>query len=395
MRALPQGDDVVISGIGIVSPLGCGVEEVLRAMPGDASAPGIDWERYAPYGVRRAAPFDDTRFLRKASERRVMSDMMLHAVEAAGQALTAAALLGDAERLARLDLLVAAGMSARDTAADARLLDGARRAAAPAVRHNEMMQSEYKPTLFLAQLSNLVAGNLSIVFGIKGSSRTISGEELAGAQCLDVAVRQIRSGQRDIVLIGGCFSADRPEIVAGYAAAGMLRREQDDGDGTVLASMAVFLVLESARSAAGRTHMPLARVAAVRLARSDRAPAALSRDALVALTGARRGGRIAVIDGSPGGASLDEETRLLLAGIAASSGLTLCGHHPRSARFGHGVDASALLSTALGALALAHPDAVLQPGSDAANDAAAPELALCCDWGLRTGETEILLEKAA
>ncbi len=394
MNTVPPGREVVISGIGIVSPLGCGVDAVLAALSG-TDAPEIDWQRYAPYGVRRPAPFDDTRFLRKPSERRVMSDMMIHAVEAAGQALTAAALADDPERLAALHLLVAAGMSARDTAADARLLDEARRAAAPAVRHNELMQSEFKPTLFLAQLSNLVAGNLSIVFGIKGSSRTISGEELAGAQCLDVAVRQIRSGQREMVLVGGCFSADRPEIVASYAAGGMLRRAVDANDGAVLASMSVFLVLESARSAAARGHRPLARISSVRVGRSQRAPMSLAQEAILRLTDAGRAGRVAVIDGSPGSAWLDDETRHLLAALAGASGLTLSGHHARSARFGHGVDVSALLSTAMGALALTHPDAVLGRDRDAAGDGSAPDMALCCDWGLRTGETEILLEKAA
>jgi 3-oxoacyl-[acyl-carrier-protein] synthase II len=45
---------------------------------------------------------------------------------------------------------------------------------------NERLMSDLRPTLFLAQLSNLLAGNISIVHGVTGSSRTFMGEEQAG-----------------------------------------------------------------------------------------------------------------------------------------------------------------------------------------------------------------------
>jgi len=41
-----------------------------------------------------------------------------------------------------------------------------------------------RPTLFLAQLSNLLAGNISIVHGVTGSSRTFMGEEVAGVDAV-------------------------------------------------------------------------------------------------------------------------------------------------------------------------------------------------------------------
>ena len=44
--------------------------------------------------------------------------------------------------------------------------------------------SDLRPTLFLAQLSNLLAGNISIVHGVTGSSRTFMGEEAAGVDAV-------------------------------------------------------------------------------------------------------------------------------------------------------------------------------------------------------------------
>ena len=48
---------------------------------------------------------------------------------------------------------------------------------------NERLMSDLRPTLFLAQLSNLLAGNIAIVHGVSGTSRTFMGEEVAGVGC--------------------------------------------------------------------------------------------------------------------------------------------------------------------------------------------------------------------
>ena len=52
--------------------------------------------------------------------------------------------------------------------------------------------SDLRPTLFLAQLSNLLAGNISIVHGVTGSSRTFMGEEAAGVDAVRIAWRASR-----------------------------------------------------------------------------------------------------------------------------------------------------------------------------------------------------------
>ena len=52
--------------------------------------------------------------------------------------------------------------------------------------------NDLRPTLFLAQLSNLLAGNISIVHGVTGSSRTFMGEEAAGVDAVRIACRAHR-----------------------------------------------------------------------------------------------------------------------------------------------------------------------------------------------------------
>ena len=60
---------------------------------------------------------------------------------------------------------------------------------------NERLMSDLRPTLFLAQLPNLLAGNISIVHGVVGSSRTFLGEESAGIDAVRIAQRASPPGK--------------------------------------------------------------------------------------------------------------------------------------------------------------------------------------------------------
>ena len=76
--------------------------------------------------------------------------------------------------------------------------------------------SDLRPTLFLAQLSNLLAGNISIVHGVTGSSRTFMGEESAGVDAVRIALSRITAGQSDIALVGGAYNGERPDVLMLY-----------------------------------------------------------------------------------------------------------------------------------------------------------------------------------
>src|SRR5262249_56605845 len=134
-------------------------------------------------------------------------------VYAAGLALASAGVKGDAALLDRTDMIVAAGGGERDVAVDGKILTGIRGQSNPEVFINERLMNDLRPTLFLAQLPNLVAGNISIVHGIVGSSRTFIGEESAGADAVRGGHARIAAGQSDIGLVGGGYRAAPPAIV--------------------------------------------------------------------------------------------------------------------------------------------------------------------------------------
>ena len=81
---------------------------------------------------------------------------------------------------------------------------------------NERLMSDLRPTLFLAQLSNLLAGNIAIVHGVTGSSRTFMGEEASGVDAMRIALARIAAGQSDIALIGGSQNGERKDLLVLY-----------------------------------------------------------------------------------------------------------------------------------------------------------------------------------
>ena len=123
-----------------------------------------------------------------------------------------------------MDMVVAAGGGERDEAVDAAILAASHTRNDRDVLLNEKLTTELRPTLFLAQLSNLLAGNISIVHKVTGSSRTFMGEEGAGVSAVDTAAARIRSGQSTHALVGGAFNAEHPDMLLGYELGGYLHR---------------------------------------------------------------------------------------------------------------------------------------------------------------------------
>ena len=122
----------------------------------------------APFVVHPLAPLNFDAQIPKKGDQRQMEDWQRIGVYAAGLALDSAGVKGKSDILSRMDMIVAAGGGERDLNVDAAILSGMRGAADPAAFLNERLMSDLRPTLFLAQLSNLLAGNISIVHGVTG-----------------------------------------------------------------------------------------------------------------------------------------------------------------------------------------------------------------------------------
>ena len=124
-----------------------------------------------------------------------------------------------------------------------------------------------RPTLYLGQLSNLLAGNISIVHKATGVSRTFKGEEMAGVDALYDAFARLAARQSDIMLVGGALNAERQDLLLNLELGDALLRggyrpvwdRYDAGGGMAPGSIGVFLVLERAGHARERGARPYAR----------------------------------------------------------------------------------------------------------------------------------------
>ena len=265
-----------ITGIGILSCLGEGQEVHWRRL--NEPPPLPEMQAYAPYMVHRVAPVELDKQIPKKGDQRQMEAWQRIGTYAAGLALDSAGAKGKAELLARMDMIVAAGGGERDEAVDSAILSGMPKATNPEAFLNEHLMSDLRPTLFLAQLSNLLAGNISIVHGVTGSSRTFMGEEQSGVDAVRIAHARIQAGQSDIALVGGAHNGERHDLLMLYGFGGHVLRDSfapvwaraARGGGMVIASLGAFLVLEAREHAIARGAKPLARLSAVLSDRSNR-----------------------------------------------------------------------------------------------------------------------------
>jgi 3-oxoacyl-[acyl-carrier-protein] synthase II len=251
-------------------------------------------------------------------------------------------------------MIVAAGGGERDAAVDAAILAGLPGAENPAAFLNERLLTDLRPTLFLAQLSNLLAGNISIVHGVVGSSRTFMGEEAAGVDAVRTAVARIRAGQGELFLVGGSHNAQRPETPMHYAMGHMLlsgdfapvRARQAAGGGMILSSLGAFLVIESRAHAAARGATPIARIAAVASDRCDRSPGAATANASRQLAAMAPTPGTAILSGATGVAAATAEEFALLDALGLPIRAT-------ATALGHGMEPSFIANVALAAACIA------------------------------------------
>jgi 3-oxoacyl-[acyl-carrier-protein] synthase II len=353
-----------ITGIGIVSCLGEGPEAHWHALGAPPRAP--DATSYPPYFIHKIAPIEFDKQIPKKGDQRQMEGWQRIGTYAAGLALDSAGVKGNTDVLARTDMIVAAGGGERDVAADTGILSGIAAASSPEAFLNERLMSDLRPTLFLAQLSNLLAGNISIVHGVTGSSRTFMGEESAGVDAVRIALSRIEAGQSDIALVGGSQNAERPEQLMLYEFGGYVLKDKfapvwqrQAQPGFALASLGAFLVIESGAHAEARGAKRIARLAAVLSDRSSR------KQGDVTASLKRMWGKIsdrvlsaqaAVLSGATGAESATAEERAFLSehgDIAVRATGTYLGH---------AMEPQFPMNVALAAIAVSHGK--LYPPSD-------------------------------
>ena len=261
---------IVVTGVGIVGPLGCGVEAVWkRLLAGQSGIRNLARDITEGTGVAvggqvpsleedAIAGYDPDRLI-SAKDRKKMDRFIEFALVAAHEALEQANWHPvDEDAQQRTATIIASGVGGFGVIAEAVRTTDAR---------GPRRLSPFTAPSFLA---NMAAGHISIKHGFKGPLGAPVTACAAGVQAIGDAARLIRSGEADIAVCGGTEAAIDRVTLGCFAAAralstGFAERPQEasrpfdrDRDGFVMAEGAGILVIESLEHALARGATPLA-----------------------------------------------------------------------------------------------------------------------------------------
>ena len=395
--------DVWITGIGLISSLGEGTDATWAALQGGGLKPEwADHESIAPFHTHPIRDLDVASYIPKRGDQRAMGPFMHYGACAAGMALEQAGIAGQEELLSETHLIVGCGGGERDEAADQTILEQLDKTNDRGPALNELLFNELRPTLFLAQLPNLFAGNISIVHGVTGSSRTFMGEESAGVDALRIAFERVQADQGDLFLVGSAFNGERRDILGIYKPGGMIAEGplpsfwERPQQGMCLGSLGVFLVLESADHAKARSVSPIAKISAILSDRANRAKKSSSEVAehqWADLQPRLHDGAFGVLSGACGAGNLAKEELSFVEKMGPNAHL-----RGTAAAWGHGVEAAFPANVALAAIAAQHgslfppltPEQALERSSGDKIDQV-----VVTQWGHQRGEALALIEAAA
>jgi 3-oxoacyl-[acyl-carrier-protein] synthase II len=366
-------NDVVVTGVGIVTCQGVGKDAHVALLTA-AAAPAtiVETEKFKPYPVHPLPEIDWSQQIPKRGDQRQMENWQRIGVFTAGLALDDAGFKDDLEACGSMDMIVAAGGGERDINVDTLIVNEGLKRNDRELLLNEKLTTELRPTLFLAQLSNLLAGNISIVHKVTGSSRTFMGEEAAGISAVETAFHRIKSGESSHALVGGAFSAERLDMIlliesiSGHALGDwhpLWSRKPQDGGGMIVGSLGAFLVLESRAHAEARAATIYATIDAIEGDRGNRANGRMEArlERMLGEANAARGEGTIVFSGSTGFHDLAAREKAVLE--AALPNAAIRGYGGIS---GHGLETQFPLGVAFAALALANKAKVppFDPGKE-------------------------------
>ncbi len=245
---------VVVSGLGLVTPLGTGVEKTWKALcAGESGVSRItrfDPTDYPCQIAGEVKDFDPAAFIEK-KEIKKMDTFIHYAVGASQMAVDDAGLKVTDDNRDRIGVYIGAGIGGL-----------------PAIEHFHKILLEkgadrVSPFFIPMVIINLASGQVAIRLGARGPNSCAVTACATGNHCIGDALRLIQHGEADVMLAGGTEATITPLAVAGFAAARALSRRNDDPprasrpfdrdrDGFVLGEGAGVLVLEELETARRR-----------------------------------------------------------------------------------------------------------------------------------------------
>jgi len=254
---------VVITGLGMVTPLGCGVEPVWQRLLAGQSGAGpitrFDAGRLAttyaceiPLGDGSDGSFNPDDWM-EPKERRKVDDFILYGLAAADQAVRDAGWMPkDTDSRERTGVMIGSGIGGLSNIADT------------AVLLKERGPRRVSPFFIPGALINLISGQVSIRYGFKGPNHAVVTACSTGAHAIGDAARLIQWGDADVMIAGGAESPICEIGIAGFNACKALstKRGNDpqsasrpydaDRDGFVMGEGAGVVVLEELEHAKAR-----------------------------------------------------------------------------------------------------------------------------------------------
>lgn len=245
---------VVVTGLGIVSPVGSDIDtawkNLLAGQSGAGPVTAFDASEYATTFSAGVKDFDVSAYMSVKDARKM--DLFIHYGMAAGiQAIEDASLEITDDNAERVGVAIGSGIGGLPNIGkqnDVLLKGGPRK---------------ISPFFVPSTIINMISGNLSIKYGIKGPNYGIVTACTTGTHNIGDAMRTIQYGDADVMVAGGAEMATCPMGLAGFGAARALSTRNDDPqaasrpfdkgrDGFVLGDGAGVLVLEEYEHAKAR-----------------------------------------------------------------------------------------------------------------------------------------------
>ena len=245
---------VVVTGLGLITPLGCGIEKTWKALcAGESGITRItrfDPTDYAFQLAGEVKDFDPALFIEKKELKKM--DLFIHYAVVAGQmAADDAGLKVTPENANRVGVYIGSGIGGLGS-----------------IEHYHAVLKEkgpdrVSPFFIPMTIINLASGQVAIRLGARGPNSCAVTACATGNNCIGDAYRLIQRGDADAMVAGGAEAAITPLSVAGFGSARALSRRNDDPprasrpfdrerDGFVLGEGAGVLVLEELDTAVRR-----------------------------------------------------------------------------------------------------------------------------------------------
>ena len=254
---------VVVTGLGMVTPLGCGVEPTWkRLLKGESGAGKIDSFDVSdiackiaceiPRGDGSNATFNPDQWMEPKEQRKV-DEFILFAMCAARQALDDAGWRPTSyDEQTTTGVLIGSGIGGIEGIAEA------------AIQLHEKGPRRVSPFFIPGRIINLASGFVSIAFGLKGPNHAVVTACSTGAHAIGDAARMVALGDADVMVAGGAESPVNRISLAGFSALRALstsfnddptrasRPYDKDRDGFVMGEGAGVVVLEALDHAKAR-----------------------------------------------------------------------------------------------------------------------------------------------